>query len=88
MTTITTKPLTDTQRAILRDAAGNPDGLAAPPASLPPAPRVAVAKALLTAGLLSRVEDGVDEHARLAWKLGGEPSALAAHARICPGGAG
>lgn len=50
-----TKPLTETQRAILRNAAAHRDGPAAPPASLPPAPRIAVGKALLGAGLLARV---------------------------------
>jgi hypothetical protein len=51
-----TKPLTDIQRAILRGAAAHPHGLAAPPPNLPPAPRTAVAKALLGAGLLARAE--------------------------------
>jgi hypothetical protein len=53
-----TKPPTATQRAILHDAAAHPHGLAAPPPHLPPAPRTAVAKALLGAGLLARGAHG------------------------------
>jgi hypothetical protein len=45
-------PLTNTQHWILAAANQHPDGVAAPPASLPSAPRAAVAKALLKAGLL------------------------------------
>ena len=39
------KPLTDTQRVILIEAAAHPLGLALPPPSLLPAPRASVAKA-------------------------------------------
>jgi hypothetical protein len=63
--------ITDTQRAVLEAAARHPDGLAAPPAQLPPAPRGAVAKAMLRAGLLERAgAAGPDRH-DLAWKLDG-----------------
>jgi hypothetical protein len=48
--------LTDTRRAILTQAADHPAGLAASPATLPPAPRSAVARAMLKAGLLALVE--------------------------------
>jgi hypothetical protein len=46
-------PLSDTQIMILTAAAGRPDGIATPPASLPPAPPAAVAKAMLRAELLA-----------------------------------
>ena len=64
--------LSDTQRLILTQAAEHPAGLAMPPASLPPAPRAAVAKALLKAGLVARGEQGDEARALLAWKLDGE----------------
>jgi hypothetical protein len=68
-----TKPLTDTQRAILRDAAKHADGLALPPPHLPPAPRVAVAKALLGAGLLAHaLGDDEKQDPALAWRLDGQ----------------
>jgi hypothetical protein len=67
-----TKPLTDTQRAILRDAAAHPHGLATPPPHLPPAPRTAVAKALLGAGLLARADGAEGQHPGLGWKLDGD----------------
>ena len=66
------KPLTDTQRQILQDAARQPEGLAVPPPHLPPAPRASVAKALLGAGLLSRVERSDAHDPTLAWRLDGE----------------
>ena len=63
-------PLTNTQTLILTAAAQHPEGVAMPPASLPPAPHAAVAKALLRAGLLAPAEG---EHADpgAAWKLDG-----------------
>jgi hypothetical protein len=64
--------LTDTQALILTSAAQHPDGIAAPPASLPPAPRGAVARAMLKAGLLEVAEDADAQHAGLAWKLDGK----------------
>jgi hypothetical protein len=64
-----TKPPTDTHRAILSSAAKHEDGLALPPPRLPPAPRIAVAKALLGAGLLARVEGAESQHPGLSWKL-------------------
>jgi hypothetical protein len=67
-----TKPPTDTQRAVLRDAAAHPHGLAAPPPHLPPAPRIAVAKALLGVGLLTRTVGDEDQHPGLAWRLDGQ----------------
>jgi hypothetical protein len=67
-----TKPPTDTQRAILRAAAAHPRGLAAPPAHLRPAPRIAVAKALLGAGLLARAQGDEGQRPGLSWKLDGE----------------
>jgi hypothetical protein len=66
------KPLTATQRAILRDAAAHPHDLAAPPANLPPAPRMAIAKALLGAALLAPAEGDEGRDPGLAWKLDGE----------------
>lgn len=63
--------LTDTQRLIVAAAAEHPDGTAVPPPSLPPAPRAAVAKVLLKAGLLARGNcDGADQST--TWKLDGE----------------
>ncbi len=67
-----TKPLTETQRAILRNAAAHRNGPAAPPASLPPAPRIAVGKALLGAGLLARVGGSEGMDPGLGWKLDGD----------------
>ena len=64
--------LSDTQRLILTQAAEHSAGLAMPPATLPPAPRAAVAKALLKAGLVARGEQGDEAQAPLAWKLDGE----------------
>jgi hypothetical protein len=66
------KPPTDAQRAILRDAARHPYGLAAPPPQLPPAPRIAVARALLGAGLLARAKASELPEPGLGWKLDGE----------------
>jgi hypothetical protein len=43
-----------------------------PPANLPPAPRIAVAKALLGAGLLARAEGSEGQDPDLTWKLDGE----------------
>jgi hypothetical protein len=77
-----TKPLTETQRAILRNAAAHRDGPAAPPASLPPAPRIAVGKALLGAGLLARVGGSEGTDPGLGWKLDGAAVLL----RITGGG--
>jgi hypothetical protein len=68
--------ITDTQRAILGAAAEHPDGLAAPPARPPPAPRGAVAKAMLKAGLLERAGAGGADQKDLAWKLDGEAMLL------------
>jgi Protein of unknown function (DUF3489) len=68
--------LTDTQRLILSNAADHPAGFAAPPPSLPPAPRAAVAKALLKAGLLTQVKPA-EHDAAVAWKLDGEVVVLA-----------
>ncbi len=63
-------PLSDTQSLILTAAAQHPDGIATPPASLPPAPRAAVAKAMLRAGLL--VPAGTEhDDAGATWKLDG-----------------
>jgi hypothetical protein len=64
--------LSDTQRLILTQAAGHPAGLVMPPASLPPAPHAAVARALLKAGLVAPGEQSNEAHAPLAWKLDGE----------------
>ena len=63
-------PLSDTQTLILTAAAQHPDGVATPPASLPPAPRAAVAKALLKSGLLASA--GTEHNgAGVAWKVDG-----------------
>jgi hypothetical protein len=62
--------LSDTQTLILTAAAQHPKGIAAPSASLPPAPRAAVAKAMLRAGLLVAVEAEHDGSGA-AWKLDG-----------------
>jgi hypothetical protein len=58
--------LTETQATILSNAAKHPDRIAAPPANLPPAPRVAVAKALLRAGLLEVAESPEEPQANLS----------------------
>ena len=63
-------PLSDTQRLILTAAAQHPDGIAASPASLPPASRAAVAKALLRAELLAPAE-AVHNDRGITWKLDG-----------------
>jgi hypothetical protein len=73
-----TKPPTETQRAILRAAAAHPHGLAAPPPHLPPAPRIAVAKALLGAGLLARAAGSEGTDPRLI------PAALVADSPVIP----
>ncbi|HYZ33236.1 MAG TPA: hypothetical protein VE684_13275 [Crenalkalicoccus sp.] len=62
--------LTDGQAAILQRAVEHPDGISLPPATLPPAPRGAVAKALLKAGLLGLV-DGEGPEPSVAWNLDG-----------------
>jgi hypothetical protein len=64
--------LTETQATILSNAAQHSDRIAAPPANLPPAPRVAVAKALIKTGLLEAAESLDEPQAGLAWKLDGE----------------
>jgi hypothetical protein len=69
--------LTDTQRAILSAAFDHPAGLAAPPTTLPPAPRAAVAKAMLKAGLLAPAEQDEIADMALAWKLDGAQLLLA-----------
>ncbi len=74
-------PLSDTQSLMLTAAAQHPDGIAAPPASLPPAPRGAVAKALLRAGLLAPAGAERDDSS-VAWKLDGAMVVL----RITEGG--
>jgi hypothetical protein len=66
------KPLTDTRRAILSAANKHADGFALPPPHLPPAPRIAVAKALLGAGLLARADGAEGQRPGLRWKLDGE----------------
>ena len=67
--------LSDTQTLILTAAAQHPDGIAAPPASLPPAPRATVAKALLRAGLLAPA--GAEyQDAVATWKLDGAAGVL------------
>ena len=73
-----TRPMTlsDTQSLILTAAAQRTDGLAAPPAKLPPAPRAAVARALLQAGLLAPIKAGAAFDPGLAWKLDGAPVVL------------
>ena len=63
--------LSDTQAIILSGAAQHPDGLAAPPDHLPPAPRGAVAKTLLKAGLLEVLDSTERQHTGLAWRLDG-----------------
>ena len=63
--------LTATQRAVLYAATDHPAGLASAPATLPPAPRTAVAKALLKAGLLITAEPDDAAEPALAWKLDG-----------------
>jgi hypothetical protein len=47
-----------------------------PPANLPPAPRIAVAKALLGAGLLARAAGSEGTDFGLAWKLDSEAALL------------
>jgi hypothetical protein len=64
--------LTETQATILATAAQHPDGIAAPPASLPPAPRGAVAKAMVKAGLLKVAVYVEAQHPGVVWKLDGE----------------
>lgn len=63
--------LTDTQRVILQAAAHHPDGLAAAPNHLPPAPRGAVARRLLDAGLLEPAGAAGPDQQAMAWKLDG-----------------
>jgi hypothetical protein len=65
------KPLTETQHAILRGAAEHPHGLAAPPPNLPPAPCIAVAKALIGTGLLAHAQSKELHNPSPAWKLDG-----------------
>ncbi len=69
--------LTGTQLAILHAAADHPAGLATPPTLLPPAPRAAVAKALLKASLLAAAEADDTADPALAWKLDGAQVLLA-----------
>ncbi len=59
-----------TQTSILTAAAEHPDGIAMPPPGLPPAPRAAVAKALLLAGLLAPAATEHDDPGA-AWTLDG-----------------
>jgi Protein of unknown function (DUF3489) len=66
------KPLTTTRRAVLSNAAQHPYGLAMPPSKLPPAPRTALAKALLGTGLLARAQGDEGQPPDLAWRLDGE----------------
>jgi len=68
--------ITETQALILTSAAQYPGGNAAPPASLPPAPRGAVAQSMIKAGLLQVAEDDDAQHPGLAWKLDGEAAFL------------
>ncbi len=74
--------LSDTQAIILSKASQHPDGLAVPPESLPPAPRSAVAKRLLEAGLVEVLETDEPLHPGLTWKLDG----AAVFLRITPAG--
>jgi hypothetical protein len=48
--------ITGARRTVLEAAARHPDRIAAPPRSLPPAPRAAVAKAPREAGLLGEAD--------------------------------
>ena len=63
--------LSDTQRAILEAAVRHPEGLATPPAHLPPAPRIAIARSLLRAGLLAEATPARETEANLAWRVDG-----------------
>ena len=63
--------LSDTQHAILEAALRHPDGLATPPAHLPPAPRIAIARSLLRAGLLAEATPARETEANLAWRVDG-----------------
>ncbi len=61
--------LSNTQSSILRQAALHPNGQVVSPAHLPPGPRASIARALLTAGLVTRAEPSDD---CASWKLDGE----------------
>ena len=63
--------LSDTQQAILVAAIRHPEGLATPPAHLPPAPRTAIARSLLRAGLLAGAPDTRETEANLTWRVDG-----------------
>src|SRR5689334_13238129 len=67
--------LTDTQAQILTAAAKHPDSVALPPDRLPAAPRQAVAKALLKAGLVATAADLKPEPGT-AWAIDGKPTLL------------
>ena len=67
--------LSNIQALILTAAAQHPDGIAIPPANLPPAPRAAVAKAMLRAGLLAPAGTEHDGSGS-AWKLDGAIAVL------------
>jgi hypothetical protein len=67
--------LTDTQTQILAAAAAHLDRLALPPERLPAAPRQAVGKALLKAGLVAAVAEPAAE-AGAGWTIEGESLVL------------
>ncbi|MGG5823772.1 DUF3489 domain-containing protein [Falsiroseomonas sp. HW251] len=67
--------LTDTQQQILTAAAAHPDGLALPPDRLPAAPRQAVGKALLKAGLVATAAN-LKAEPGTAWTIDGQPTLL------------
>jgi hypothetical protein len=69
--------LPDTQRLILTQASYHHTGLAGAPATLPPALRAAVAKAMLKAGLLPPAEPDETAVPTMAWKLDGAQVLLA-----------
>ena len=63
--------LSDTQRAILEAALRHPDGLATPPAHLPPAARTAIARSLMRTGLLAEAPDTGESEANPIWRVDG-----------------
>lgn len=67
--------LIDKQTKILTAAAVHAGGLALPPDRLPPAPRQAVGKALLKAGMVATAAD-VNSEPVAAWTIDGEPTLL------------
>lgn len=64
--------LSDTQRVILSRASQHPQMLLTPPPSLPPAPRAAIAKRFLAAGLAGTIEPQRPVVQSEAWSVDGD----------------